>query len=314
MAQVGPGGDDVEGLVAHILGMRRGEAYPHIAGSLGHQSQQGGEIDHRAVGPLVAVRVDILPQQRHLLEALGLEVGQFAQNALGLTAALPPAGIGYNTIGAEIIAPPHDGDKTRNAVQPDARGNHLAIGLGSRELHVHRLLTMLGSPYQIGQVEVRVGAGHQIDTVLGNELLAHPFGHTAQHPHHQMFVMLAQRLEIGQTREHLLLGIVANGTGIDKNGIGLLDGIAQRVTGHLHDRGHHLAVGHVHLATIGLDKEFLLCNRLPNGVLSHFHIFHSIRFILHLILIYQQNQQKSNIFFSKICFLKNNYFLCNHIT
>ena len=125
---------------------------------------------------------------------------------------------------------------------------------------------MLGSPYQIGQVEVRIGTSHQIDTVLGNELLAHPLGHAAQHPYHQMLVMLAQRLEVGQTREHLLLGIVANGAGIDENGIGILDIIAQGVTSHLHDRSHHLAVGHIHLATISFDKEFLLCKPLPKGV------------------------------------------------
>ena len=64
--------------------------------------------------------------------------------------------------------------------------------------------------------------------------------------------MFTQRLKIGQSRKDLLLGVIPNGTGIDKYGIGVFDRIAKRIACHLHNRSDHFAVGHIHLTAISL--------------------------------------------------------------
>ena len=43
------------GIVRHILGVRRGEANPHIGSRLGHQCQKRREINLTAVGGGIAV-------------------------------------------------------------------------------------------------------------------------------------------------------------------------------------------------------------------------------------------------------------------
>jgi len=124
--------------------------------------------------------------------------------------------------------------------------------------------------------------------------------------------MFTQRLKIGQSRKDLLLGVIPNGTGIDKYGIGVFDRIAKRIACHLHNRSDHFAVGHIHLTAISLYKQFLLLSFFKSIFIRY--IFHSICFFFRLILIYKKFIQKSNIFIIKICFLKNIVFLCIHIT
>ena len=87
-----------------------------------------------------------------------------------------------------------------------------------------------------------------------NQLILYTLGHAAHHTDNQMFLLFTQRLEVLQPSVNLLLGIVTHGTGIHKDRIGLLDLVGQRIAIHLHDGGHHLAIRHIHLATVRLDK------------------------------------------------------------
>jgi hypothetical protein len=71
-----------------------------------------------------------------------------------------------------------------------------------------------------------------------------------------MGVAFAQTAHIAQASPDALLGVVAYRTGIDKDYIGLLNILGVEVTLLLHDGYNNLRVADIHLATIGLDKEF----------------------------------------------------------
>ena len=80
-ADVGHLGYHMERVVAHVLGVRGGEAHPHLWHCLGHHSEQLRESD--GLSPAFeAVGVDILPQEGHLFESFLLQVAHLAQYAL----------------------------------------------------------------------------------------------------------------------------------------------------------------------------------------------------------------------------------------
>lgn len=57
-----------------------------------------------------------------------------------------------------------------------------------------------------------------------------------------------------------MLGIVAHRACVEKYSVGLVQTFARLVAGHFHDRGHHFAVGHIHLAAVCFDIEmFHVC-------------------------------------------------------
>ena len=54
---------------------------------------------------------------------------------------------------------------------------------------------------------------------------------------------------------------VADGASVHEYRIGFVERITHTITGHLHDRCHHFTIGYIHLATVRLDKEFLVVGR-----------------------------------------------------
>jgi hypothetical protein len=68
-------------------------------------------------------------------------------------------------------------------------------------------------------------------------------------------------MEEFQAVDDFLFGIVADGASVHEYRIGFVERIAYTITGHLHDRCHYFTVGYIHLATVRLDKEFLVVGR-----------------------------------------------------
>ena len=257
LADIGVSGNHFYRVVAHVLGVGGGEAHAHIESRLGHGGEQRGKIGHGAVGGGVAVAVDVLPQQGHFAKSALPEVGHLAQDALQLAAALAPAGVRHYAVGTEVVAPAHDAHESAHAVAADAAGDHVAVGLGGTEGHIDGLFTGLYGRDEIGKVEIGVGTGHEVHPVVADERIFHTLGHTPYHSYYQPAPFAAaQRPEILQAREDLLLGVVADGAGVEDHGIGLLGALHGLVPGDTHNRGHHLAVGHIHLAAICLYIQF----------------------------------------------------------
>jgi hypothetical protein len=81
-------------------------------------------------------------------------------------------------------------------------------------------------------------------------------GDTANH--REFLPLFPELLEIGQAVKDFLLSLVANGTGIVENQLGLLDGIDLAVSLGDERADDLLGVVNVHLASEGLDKEGFL--------------------------------------------------------
>ena len=251
-------GDHFQRFIAHILRMGSRETDAHARSSFGHRTEQHREGNHFARRLLEPVRVDILPQQGNFLITFGNKVGHFIQNTFHITAAFASACIRHDTVGAEVIASAHDGYKSGNVVAADTRRNHITVSLGRRKVYVDRFLAGLYRGNQLRQRQVSIRTDHQIDMMVRNQIILHPFRHTAQYAYNQGLLLFLQRVEKLQAVQNLLLRIVTDRAGIHKHCVGLFQRFGYRIARHLHHRSDHLTVRHVHLAAISLDKQLLV--------------------------------------------------------
>jgi len=148
-AHIGVSSDNSQSLVAHILRVGGRETHPHTFCRLRHQRQQCRKIDNSPIGTFISIGIYVLSQQSHLFKTLDFQVGQLAENALGLAATLTTACVRDYTIGAKIIAPSHNRNESRNTVMTDTGRYNLPIGLGRGKLHIHGFFSPFGSPDQV---------------------------------------------------------------------------------------------------------------------------------------------------------------------
>ena len=207
---------------------------------------------------LETVGVDILSEQGHLLEAAVAQVAHLAEDALHVTAALASAGIGNDTVVAEVVAASHDADKTANLGAMQTLGHHIAVGFRGGEFGVDGLVAQFCLCEEVGQGEIGIRSGHQIGMMVGKQVVFHPFGHAAQHPDDEAAALalapfVAQGVEGVEAVVDFLFGIVAHRAGVQQYGIRIVERLAGLVACHIHDGCHHFRVGHVHLAAVGLN-------------------------------------------------------------
>ena len=128
-AYVGARSHHVDCLVAHVLGVRRGETYTHVRRCISHHGKEQRESDLAPIGAFIAIAVDILPEERRLPEPSLAQVGKLGENAFRLSRTFAPAGIWHYAVGAEIVAPAHDAYEARHLIAGDACRDDVAIGL-----------------------------------------------------------------------------------------------------------------------------------------------------------------------------------------
>ena len=143
-------------------------------------------------------------------------------------------------------------------IAADARRHDIAVGLRGRQFHVDGFLACLYRRNQVGQGQVGIGTCHQVHMMVGNKVFLHPLGHTAQHAHNEPAMLLPHRVEELQAVQNLLLGIIAHRTSIQKHGIGLVQRLGHRISGHFHNRRNQFTVCHIHLAAVRFDEQFLI--------------------------------------------------------
>ena len=234
--------------VAEVLGVRRGEAHPQLRVYRRHHIHQFGETH---VLPRVAVHV--LSQQRHLAVALPEERAGLANDGLGVAAALAAAGVGHHAVGAIVLATAHNADIGRDAVARQAHRLDVVVGLGGAQLHLGSLLATTHLLQHLRQPTVGVGAAHETHIVLlGHQAALQTLGHAAQHAHAQARTAALQGPQLAHTVAHTLLGVVADGAGIDQDEVGLASLGGHAIARLLQDGSYHLAVGEVHLASVSL--------------------------------------------------------------
>ena len=75
--------------------------------------------------------------------------------------------------------------------------------------------------------------------MMFEQIILHTFCHTAEHADNKR-AFATQGMQGFETMIDFLLGIVADGTGIEENGIGLVKAVDGFVACHFHHTGHDL--------------------------------------------------------------------------
>ena len=159
----------------------------------------------------------------------------------------------------EVVAAAHDAHIARDAASGDALRHDVAIGFGGGKFHVDGFLSGLHLRDEVGQSQVGVGTGHEARVMVLDEVVLHALGHAAKNADNQLRIalfLLSEGVQLGQSVVNLVFGILAHRTRVQKHGVGLVSRFARLVARHLHHRGNHLRISHVHLAAVGFDIEF----------------------------------------------------------
>ena len=212
-------------------------------------------------GAAVRVGVDVLSQQRHLLDALLGQQADLVLDGRRVPGSFPAARVGYDAESAGVVATPHDGHE-RRVSSLLAHGDDIGVGLLHGQLNVHGLLAGARDRLdEVGEVSVRVRARDEVRELVSLQQLGlEPLGHAAEDANHGLlrFLLLpAKRLEVREPLPDLGLGLVPDGAGVDEDDIGIVHFRGLVVSAVLEDREHHLAVVDVHLAPVGLHVHVL---------------------------------------------------------
>ena len=212
-------------------------------------------------GAAVRVGVDVLSQQRHLLDALLGQQADLVLDGRRVPGSFPAARVGYDAESACVVATAHDGHE-RRVSSLLAHGDDIGVGLLHGQLNVHGLLAGARDRLdEVGEVSVRVRARDEVRELVSLQQLGlEPLGHAAEDANHGLlrFLLLpAKRLEVREPLPDLGLGLVPDGAGVDEDDIGIVHFRGLVVSAVLEDREHHLAVVDVHLAPVGLHVHVL---------------------------------------------------------
>ncbi len=216
-----------------------------------HCMQQVGEVV-----AVVAIAVDVLPQQGDFLNAVLGQVNDLRQHIGQRPADFLAAGVGHHTEGAVLAAAFHDRDIGAGAV--DARLGQAVELLDLREGNIH--LRRPGGARGIDHFRQAVQclrAEHHID--IGRAVAdrrAFLAGDAAANADHQLRIVLFQFAPAAQLGKDLFLGLFADRAGIEEDHVGF-----SRILGDFHglvfaQQVHHArAVVLVHLAAMGFDEK-----------------------------------------------------------
>ena len=249
---------DLDDVVGKFDGMAGGVANAVYAVDGGHQAQQLGEGAVIAIEGRAAVGVDVLTEQVHFAHPLLGELGDFVEHVVERPAHLLAAGVGHHAEGAVFGAAFHDGYEGGDPLGAGFRQVVELLYLGEGDVHLGTapLLDLLDHGGQAVQ-----GLGAEDDVHIGRPAAqGFPFlgGDTATHADHQSRFFQLELLPATELVEHLLLGLLTDGAGIEQQDVCLLGLFGQRVAiAGVQQVGHLGRVVLVHLAAPGLDMKFL---------------------------------------------------------
>ena len=233
----GQPGDGVDDALAHVVGVGREETDARqlrhaIVDRLKEVGQVGG------AGQVVAVRIDVLAQQRHLAHAPRGQhaalVDQLVQRPRGLAS---PA-VRDDAEGTELVAAVDDGNVRRHAGLARDEGADAAVGVDAVAL-----ADVLDERRELlrahEDVDERVALAQLV--LLGAD-------HAAHEGQRAPFRLLAPGLQARHHADDAVLGVLAHDAAVEDDDVGFLG--AQRLLQAelLQRRAHALGVRRVHLA------------------------------------------------------------------
>ncbi len=162
-------------LFCHVAALRHGVKQPlrSVLRVAGHEAEQ--VIPRHFVQPpqkpgkiqtqpqILAVRVHILPQKGDIFIARRNQFAKLVFNGFRVAAALPSSHIGYNTVGAEIVAAVHNGQpraRTLAAQDRQSLGDFAPFVTGNVK---NPLFPGQRAEQQLRKAPKRMGSEHQIN-------------------------------------------------------------------------------------------------------------------------------------------------------
>ena len=254
LADLGVFCNGVKELAAGVLGVRGHEAQAEFARKLRNLRHEVGKV--HAAGQILAIRIDVLAQQGDLLVARGDQPAALLQHVLRAAAALTAAHVGHDAVGAEIVAAVHHGHPCLERVRP-CDGDMLGDGAGgilrgknalACRQHVQQQLRELPQMVR-GKHAVHVGIG--FFDALGHLRLAHHAAADEDLLPRVAALGMHQRADVA---EHALLGVLADGAGVQDDDVRALLGVREAVARALQHPADALGVRLVLLAAVGIHK------------------------------------------------------------
>ena len=212
--------------------------------------------DAAAIGRAAAVRVDVLPEQRHLHHALEREVGDLGQHVVERPRHLLAARVGHDAERAVLAAALHDRHERRGAVDTGRRQVVELLDLRERDVDL-RAAARAPRADQRGQAVQGLRAEHDVDVGRAahdrRALLARDAAADADDEVRSRALQFAHAAEIV---EHALLRLLAHRAGVEQDDVGVLGTVGEREAVAVGEHvGHAVRVVLVHLAPEGADVE-----------------------------------------------------------
>lgn len=188
------------------------------------------------------------------------EVSRFAEDVIEVAADFTSAGIGYDAKRAKVVAAFGDGDVGFAAV--DVAG--LDPFFGNEVLNVvagaflplghEDAFAFAYACEHFGEAEEIVGAKDHVDGFFAAEDgLAFLLGDTAADADDEVRICVFEFTEPTEEAVDFVLGIVADGAGVDDDERGVVRGFGEGIAVRFEHALHFKAVVLVHLATVGLN-------------------------------------------------------------
>jgi hypothetical protein len=128
--------------------------------------------------------------------------------------------------------------------------------LPGTELSVAYALASVGQPDKLGEMPIPIRTYYQIDPRNFSEQRGtQPLRHASHHAEYPTGPLVP--LKLPYSSDDPLLRIVADGTGVHQHDVCVLRILGPHVALAAENSEHQLGVGHIHLATIGLDVDAL---------------------------------------------------------
>ena len=240
--------------VRRVARVARHKADQKIAGDGVDHADEVGKI--HVLFEVLAVGIDVLPQQRDVLIPGGDKLARLGYDVLRQTRALAPADIRDDAVSAEVVAAVHDrkpGLDLAVAAHRDALCHGAVVLFGGENALVlfHDLKQQLREAPQLVRAEDQIDhrVGH-FDLLRHMLLLDHAAADRDDLPRPGLLGMI-QRADVAQ---HAHFGVLAHGAGVHHDHVGLKLVLREAVA-HLGEVSPQLfAVGLVLLAAIGVHQ------------------------------------------------------------
>ena len=167
------------------------------------------------------------------------------------------AGVGHHAVGANVVAPAHDGDKGRYAILVGPYRGDIGIGFFAREKHIYLGTVRADGLQQAGQGTVCVRSHHQVHLFGFQEFIFEAFGHAPYDTHQHVRLLFPGLVEHLYPAPDALFGVVPHGAGVGHHQVGLLHLFRPFISSLCQDGEDHFRVVHVHLAAVCLNVYFL---------------------------------------------------------